>query len=266
MVRAAGVNREEHSAKILSNLHRMQRDRIACDLIIKVQNDVYCTHSIVMSSGSEYIRKKLALAGYQQRVHVIYFKGLDSECMKNCINYIYSGKFEIPEGKIKNLLEVGTILRLDEMKRVIAGILTGSLKVESYFSTRNMADKYGLEEVSMECQRYFEENLFEIANRPEFGRMSVAELVHLLLTEERTFTEHDKLIVLLMWAQRNPQASCDLVIPIQRVKLDRVPQAFLRNLLKDHITVSNNFAIYKLISDHLLETQENLSKDNSSDW
>lgn len=247
------LNPEKHALEMMSMLKQMRQDNIHCDLKIEVEDDVYYTHKSIMTAGSEYFRAMLRHDTRELREGRVVFRDVDSECVKKCIDFIYSARLDIPNGKITDLLHVAVMMQLDDVKWAISDIFAKSITVENYFSIKYAADMYALDDITHKCDQVLEENIIEISNQSEFGDIEKSALLGLLKSKNLKMCGEDKLTLSLNWIEKNPDKTGILPECLEMVDLDEMSVAFLQHLLETP-PISNDFVLYKLINGHLNKT------------
>ena len=115
MVPEIKLDEKEHALSILRQLNSMKLGREKCDFIVAVDCDEYHAHKNILSAASEYFKDMLSSDTVENQIGRAEMIGLDSECVRACIDFIYSGKIDIPEGKIEETLHVASVMKLSQL-------------------------------------------------------------------------------------------------------------------------------------------------------
>ena len=112
-MRRVELDEKEHAFGILQRLNSMKGDRTHCDFTVSVNNDEYHAHRNILSAGTDYFNAMLTHDTRESQLGKVEMMDVDSECVKVCIDYIYTGKANVPDGKIEELIHVAHLMQLD---------------------------------------------------------------------------------------------------------------------------------------------------------
>lgn len=253
MVRKVCLSKDRHAVSILRNLRHMKSDEDLCDFIIKVKGIAFRVHKCVVSASSPYFKAMLKYNTKENQEGMVELMDVDAECVESCIDFMYSSNFDIPDGKIAQLLYVAIMMQLDDVKDAICNILNIELNAGNFHETRAIANLYDLPSLSRKCITYYEENFMEIIAQPGFKYEEKSHIVSILKSEILKVSEEDKLTACLLWVGETLHRRGSLAKMIKSINLTKVPALYLRDLVKNNPLISDNFMLYKLLTAPLLE-------------
>lgn len=253
MVLTVCLDEKEHAVIMMHELKQMKQEDYLCDFTITVKSYEYRVHKAILSAGSPFFKAMFKHGTSENQAGKVEMKDVDSECVKSCIDFMYSGQFDIPDGKTRQLLHVAIMMQLEKVKEAIRSLLDKQLNAMNFYETRNIANMYNLQTLSTKCEKYFEENVIAISVQPGFIGEAKSFLLTLLKSKSFKLNEKEKLDIILKWAGETPERSGDLLELAKILKLEEVSSEYLSDLLDKHPLVSNNLHLYKLMSGHLVK-------------
>lgn len=92
MVQTVCLDEHKHATAMMRKLHQMKIDINLCDFIIKVNNREFRTHRNILAAGSNFFEAMFNHDTEETRNGIIVMKEVDEECVKSCVDFMYSGE------------------------------------------------------------------------------------------------------------------------------------------------------------------------------
>lgn len=215
---------ENFAANMLHYWKKMMEYKDRCDFIIEVDGDEYPTHKNILSANSDFFYIMFKHKTKESRDGRVKMKHVDSECVKTCIDFMYYGKFCISYGKIAELLHVAVMLQLKEIEIAISNVLIKSLNVENFHETKNLADLYNLENLSILCNKFLEKNRKKIRNcnaRDNKPKSKIGKSDNFPCSNPKILKidEDEEFCAALQWARNDPEKYEELMEFVEIVSL-----------------------------------------------
>lgn len=107
----------QYPNKVLKNLNLLRENSQFCDVEIIAGNVRFSAHRAVLSAASEYFeamfRPDFGLCENKQKSVIIHT--IDAEILNNLLDFIYTGKIDISQSNVQELLAAADMLQLHEV-------------------------------------------------------------------------------------------------------------------------------------------------------
>ncbi|XP_077999474.1 kelch-like protein 15 [Glandiceps talaboti] len=198
-----------HACELLENLNGLRKDGVLFDMTVRVQNEEFDAHSIVLASSCEYFRS-LFTSGMKESVdrHVhLKAENITSRGFKFLLEYMYTGDFPgISMENVYDILDVANHLQYEGAMQRCSHYIVEHFKnepndVQNYVAALTTAELYGLIELKSLAMDGMKENFIMISTETEFSEMVSKELLCSLISESdlNVHSEVDVLDAVLSW-------------------------------------------------------------------
>ncbi|CAF4861308.1 unnamed protein product, partial [Rotaria sp. Silwood1] len=125
----------------LQNLNEYLDSGIYCDLTFIIGCEKFLCHRIILASSSPYFQALLTHKFKENNLNSIELRDIEPQIFSLLLHYIYSGKIEIDNNNVQNILIASDMLQLDEVVQFCCHYLSISLNENNVIDTWKIADE-----------------------------------------------------------------------------------------------------------------------------
>lgn len=245
------------SPKLMKQLNRMRHRGEFCDVVLKLNDEIFYAHRVVLAAGSPYFYSLFTSNMKEREKAVVEIIIPELSVAQDLLNYMYTGSVRISDLNAIELWIAADYLFLDELKLRCYLFLESTLSVSNCLSVLSFAKYYGLDNLQNITRQFTEQNFTAVAKSEGFLELSAAELEELVPSDALNVTGEEIVYESLMtWCKHNISERKN---EFERLFLDNIRLSLIdskyvrRNLLRDELIVSNEKCINK-VRDVLLES------------
>lgn len=230
------LDKQKHALMILRRFQEMQRENQACDVCVKVDGRSIPAHSEILCGASSYFKRYLRDEN-QSEVELL---GVDFECAKYCVDYIYGRQLNVNPEIYESLLFVAHIIQLKELCTAIEKSMMENLTAATLLQYKNAATFYGCSKLKLKCERFSRFYFEDLTRADDFKEVCKENLLSLLKSNRSNMDDDDKLMVILRWVKQDKSRSSSLVFLLQGVDLTMIPLQRLHQILNVEDVIREN--------------------------
>ncbi|CAF0885175.1 unnamed protein product [Rotaria sp. Silwood1] len=125
----------------LQNLNEYLDSGIYCDLTFIIGCEKFLCHRIILASSSPYFQALLTHKFKENNLNSIELRDIEPQIFSLLLHYIYSGKIEIDNNNVQNILIASDMLQLDEVVQFCCHYLSISLNENNVIDTWKIANE-----------------------------------------------------------------------------------------------------------------------------
>ena len=177
-IAVASASRKRADNRSLLHYANQNRDEgFFNDVNIKVANECFPANRMVLSCFSRVFERMFKVEmkeRYQQTVEV---KQVDEKSMKIVIDYIYTGRIDINNENVMNLLSAADYLQLEDVKEFCFEFLLSILASDNWYAIFTAVNLYKSCSIKHHFEKFLTENFVEISRSHDFDTLRKNELV-----------------------------------------------------------------------------------------
>lgn len=201
------IDDSNHANSVMQKLSASRENKESCDLRIRVSGKDIYAHRNVLSVSSDYFKAMLKHETIEKQNGVVNMEDIQYEAVRNCIDFVYTGKLSIPLEKCESHLHAASLMQLNEVCQEILKFLSKEITVKTFFEIKKLADKYESEELDKACDDYAATNLKTLSLESSFGQLQCEYITDLLSSGRAKIIlpSDEKLKIILSWIKADIQ-------------------------------------------------------------
>lgn len=180
---------DEHGAgDALGKMNDFREERTFCDVVLSTEDgEEINAHRLVLASVSAYFRAMFLTDMKESTQTNITIKGVESQALRNLINFAYTSTLRITFSNVHSLLSAASLLQFLTVENACYDFLRNSINVYNSLQIWNLADLHGCTELRNLSENFIRANFGAVLKLSDFYSLSSKQLAVLL--------SHDKLNV-----------------------------------------------------------------------
>uniref|UniRef100_A0A336MN64 Kelch-like protein diablo n=1 Tax=Culicoides sonorensis TaxID=179676 RepID=A0A336MN64_CULSO len=239
--------------KVLQNLNTLRIDSRFCDVEIVAGKSVFKAHRVVLSSASSYFeamfRPELGLSEGTQKTVTLH--SIDPHILKQLIDFIYTGKVEIDQKNVQELLAAADMLQIVEIVDGCCEFLVRELHPSNALGILRFAETHSCDSLIKSAQTFVNSHFPEVALEQELLDIDSNLLIRLIASEAlRVDSECQVFNAALRWIKHDIINRRRYVFDIlANVRLPLVNMRFIDGAIDDCHDVSLQVALKSIKKD-----------------
>lgn len=151
-----------HNKGVLSSLNLLQKGGQFCDVKLVVGKHEISAHRAVLAAASSYLFKLFATTKETAQVPYMFeLTDLDYKSFQYLLNYIYSGRLEVPRAEVMTVYTAAMQLRIASAAKACSDFLVANLSPTNCLEIRSIAVDAPMKSI---IDQYIQNNIVEITN------------------------------------------------------------------------------------------------------
>lgn len=161
-------------------------------------------HRFVLSQASPFFDRLLSSDMKESREGVIHLKKFSESNIKDILDYIYTGRFQIWLHSAEELLAAADFLLLPDLEIFVRQSLARNLSPSNCLTTLDLAKRNHFKDLIEESNRFIQSNFAAVANSKRFMNLTIEEVEKwLTIGEVFSFIQDDISSILMRWVDHD---------------------------------------------------------------
>ena len=134
--------RDEESNKVLEYVNESRKKGFHTDVCIKAGEKSFQAHRLILSCCSGYFRTVFLTDAKEKYGNTVEIEEVDATSLELLIYFIYTGKLDINQKNVFELLPASDYLQIDEAQQLCLHFLSNSISIETWFNPLNPKGRF----------------------------------------------------------------------------------------------------------------------------
>eukprot|EP00802_Teleaulax_amphioxeia_P006357 Tamp_06361.p1 GENE.Tamp_06361~~Tamp_06361.p1 ORF type:complete len:649 (-),score=133.36 Tamp_06361:706-2652(-) len=197
-----------HASTVLRGVEEMYRENTLCDVTMRVDDENFPAHRIVLAAASDFLRALLTGSWRESKEDVVRLDGIDRHSFRLMLEYIYTGEVQ-PGGleELFNLVATSDHVGLFDLRDLCVHRLQQQLDISNSLLMRVCAAEIGCTEVETCASDYVLGDFAQVVEiSPEFLLLGASEVSDIISSDRLAVdSEEEVLTAVLKWASHDPE-------------------------------------------------------------
>ncbi|XP_076018582.1 kelch-like protein 10 [Genypterus blacodes] len=228
-----------HGSSLVFNELRLKEE--LCDAVIRVQNEDFHIHRIILSGCSEYFRC-LFTRWSQPRDQVYKIDQASPDIMRLIIKFAYIGSEEVNQQNMEELYIACDFFKVTGLMEACCSFMGDHLSKDNCIDIWQLTETFVSPKLNSEAFHFIVQHFTEICGSFKFLKLSVQQLLKLIKADE--LLVRDEAIVfeaILCWIDHSPEERTTYIsqiLPKVRLAL-MTPEYFTTNVRNNKMVMCN---------------------------
>ncbi|XP_054707830.1 kelch-like protein 26 [Uloborus diversus] len=206
-----------HQGTLLSGLNTLRSQGLLLDITLVAGGMAFRAHRVVLASCSDYFRAMFTDAMRERGQSEVALEGVTAEGMRYLLEYAYTSRLALSLATVQDVLSAASHVQLQAVVEACASYLREQLDLDNCVDVATIAEMYCLQQLLKEVYLFICGNLKRFSGRPEFLRLSGAQLEYVLKCDFPVdCSEAEVLGVVLRWIEHQPHERIQYARPLLR--------------------------------------------------
>lgn len=264
-----------HTERMMEKMETYFYQNKLCDVTLVAGQVRIPAHRLVLCAASDYFAAMFNSGLSEATLGEVILKDVDPDALVVLIRFVYSGKLEIKEESVENLLSTSALLQFNNVVADCSAFLVKRLHPSNCIGISRFADTQGCLELQRVANDFVSENFVDVINNQEFLSLPSEELAKLLMRDDLNVPSEEMVFhSLILWAKHNRSSLLQslprllecvrLPLLIPQFLVDQVQNnEFLRDNLQCQLLIMEAMK-YHLLPERRLSMQSSLTKPRNS--
>lgn len=235
----------------------MQNSKQLTDILIKVGEESFSCHKMVLFASSIFFRQMFLNNPQESNLAEVELKGIDKPAVfSKILKYMYTGKIEMDVSNSQDIMRAQELLQLVGFKANCLKFVTECINPKNCIWLHTLAKQYEYVEVAERAKAVMLRQLKEVMKTPEFLAMTEHELTE-YLSDDQLEVQSENLVfsALKAWIQaRFDERKGSFVNIVKCIRLPLCSGNFLYNVVR-HEPLMADVDCQRLLSDAVFYQQ-----------
>ena len=138
------VDDVNENQSLQDRLQDQRKSKKFCDITLQAENEEFPCHKNVLAAYSDYFFKMFSIDMKEKHSKTIMIKNVTAKAMKEVLNCIYTGTFELSEESLNEILYAASLMQVDVMLKKCGNYMEEILTNSNCFFISCLAETYSL--------------------------------------------------------------------------------------------------------------------------
>lgn len=175
-------------------LEEIRRQGKLCDITLKVDDEIFTAHRIVLASTIPYFYAMFMHDMMESKQKEITIRGIEASALEALINFAYSGKVNITATNVQSLLVGASFLQLLKVREACSEFLVKRLHPTNVLGIRSFADTLGCPGLVEATNKFIQKHFLDVCQSDEFLALPLHDAIEIIgwdqlyvVSEEQVF-------------------------------------------------------------------------------
>ncbi|EDO34507.1 predicted protein, partial [Nematostella vectensis] len=185
---------------LLKSLNDQRQSKILCDVVLLVENEEFSAHKGILAANSHYFMAMFTTDMIEKEQERVILKKLKPSVVKEILDFLYTGRIEIDNKNVRDLLEASSFLIISSVTDKCWQFLEEYLNVETCLIVLSIADEFYNLDLNKKALKFLCREFLSVAKTREFLELSTAEIKELLSSDDIYLDDEIQLLeILIKW-------------------------------------------------------------------
>ncbi|XP_013773777.1 kelch-like ECH-associated protein 1 isoform X2 [Limulus polyphemus] len=187
-------------------MYMMKFHRKLCDVEIRVANEIFHAHKIVLAAASPYFKAMFTSGLKESEMSVINIQGVCPNSMAVIIRFAYTGEIKVEEMTVCNLLPAATMFQMNHIIEACCNFLEGQLDPTNCIGIADFALQHGCTSLYQRANQFMDQHFSQVSQGEEFLALSACQLVQLIKRDDLNVRcESEVFNAVLRWVKHDEE-------------------------------------------------------------
>ncbi|XP_054714896.1 kelch-like ECH-associated protein 1 [Uloborus diversus] len=187
----------------------MRQHQKLCDVEIRVSDEIFHAHKIVLASASPYFKAMFTSGLKESEMSIINIQGVCPLSMAIIIHFAYTGQVKIEENNVCNLLPAATMFQVTHIIDSCCSFLENQLDPSNCIGIADFALQHGCNNLYQTANQFIDQHFSQVSQGEEFLALSACQLVMLIKRDELNVrSEMEVFNSVLRWVKHDKSRRC----------------------------------------------------------
>lgn len=235
---------------LLGGLQELYEERRHCDIDIKIQNDIFSCHKVILSAASKYFDAMFSSGLQESRSKSIQLNDVSSGIFADILAFLYCGKDVIYSENVEDLLKASSLLQMACLQEQCESFLIDQICSENCLGLWLTAKSYICVKLQEATWPFILDHFEEVWENDEFVKLSLEDLLTIIKDDDlRVSQEELTCQAALRWirADETRQTKVGEIVP--HLRLSQVGLDFLLDEIYSNPLIYKNDICMKIVRD-----------------
>lgn len=218
------------------------------------EENIIKAHRVVLSASSLYFEAMFGNDFNENKNKIVKFHSISYNILKSLIAFIYTGKIEINQVNVQELLAAADMLQLHEVVNGCAKYLCRELHPSNALGILRFAEAHSCKELSQSANDFINLHFPEVALQEEILEISSQMFSRLISSEMiRVDSESQVFFAAMRWLKQDGLRKRFVFDVLANVRLSLVPITLIENEIAECRDISLQIALRSILKDLTLK-------------
>ena len=170
---------ETYQNQFMKSLQKLRQNDEYTDVTLQSGDVNIPCHRNVLAAASDYF-KAMFQCGLKESTSNTVQLTMEPEILRNVVDYIYTGEFELTVDNVENLVKSADVLSLERLKTTCADFMISQVDPHNCFQLCRFSTLYGLDQLQKVTRQFICAEFKTVAFDVEFKELTSSELIEFL--------------------------------------------------------------------------------------
>ncbi len=247
-----------HAIQVLSGLHNLRDEGTFCDVTICVDGEEFACHKIVLASFSSYFKAMFAGDLAESKQNKVSINGVESDMIKQLINYAYTSEILITKENVQSLLSAANLLEVLPVRDACCEFMQRNMDASNCLGIHCFAEAHACTDLQENAKRYTLGHFPDVCQQEEFLKLGQTKLNE-FISEDKLFVETEEVVfnAVMKWLEHEPDTHSNQFDKVlEHVRLPLLSPYFVHDCVENRDVIVQSRKCRELVEEaktfHLL--------------
>ncbi|XP_030767544.1 actin-binding protein IPP isoform X2 [Sitophilus oryzae] len=239
------------AARLLGNLNLLRRDKLFCDIDIKIGNEVFSVHKAILTASSPYFHAMFTGGLCEKDQNCVELHGVFPKTFEFILEFMYTGTVVVDKNNVEDLVIAADMFEIIEIITKCSYFLIDQLHETNAIGIYLFARDHNILELKVSAIRYIEEHFPKVIKEEEIYELEKDTFINFLCSEYlKIDSECEMFEAAIKWIKHDIANRKPYVFDIlKKVRLPLISFTFLERAINECPDSSLKVALKSVYSD-----------------
>ena len=178
---------KEFKEELLSKLNQLRKEKILCDVSLRIEGQDFPAHRCVLSAASPYFSSLFTSGFKENEDNAVELKDIKPAVVSEVLRFIYTGEVLVNATNAEDMVKTADYLIIQSLKTKVAEYLEESIDATNCLALESLAVQFGCDSLEQVAIAFKLQNFVAVVKTDDFKALDFEKVKELV--------SHDEIIV-----------------------------------------------------------------------
>ena len=232
---------KEFKEELLSKLNQLRKEKVLCDVTLRIEGQDFPAHRSVLSAASPYFRSLFTSGFKENHDNVVELQDIKPAVASEALRFIYTGEALINVTNAKDLVKTADYLIIQSLKTKVAEYFQESIDATNCLALESFAVQFGCDTLAQTAVAFKLQNFVAVVKTDDFKVLDFEKVKELVSHDEIIVSkEEDVYEAVVSWVKHDV-LSRECLFPelLKCLRIFSMTKYGLREILKEELVIKS---------------------------
>ena len=235
------VFNQDFKEKLLFKLNELRKDKVLCDVTLRIEGKDFAAHRCVLSAASPYFRSLFTSGFKENKDSVEELQEIKTTTMDQALRFIYTGEALVNASNAQDLLRTADYLIIPSLKAKVSDYLKDTIHASNCLELESLAFQYGCKSLKEAAAAYKLQNFVSVVEADDFKVLDFERIKELVLHDDIIVSKEEEVYEAVVTWVKHDVPSREKLFPelLKCLRLFSMSKSGIMGIAKEELVIKS---------------------------